>query len=61
MVTLKVEGEITEAGIDAEVVAFDAAFQKFGNPALNKFERAIIKTYLIWKLKYAHEPVVPAT
>lgn len=43
--------EALEEGVDQEIQEFDAWFQSLGNSPLVKGERAIIKTYLAWKLK----------
>jgi len=41
------------AGMDFELRAFEAWFQKQGNDGLIGPERAILKTYLAWKTLYA--------
>lgn len=59
MIRVTVEGELSEAVVDQEIDRFDAGFQKRGGEPLTKFERAILKTFLVFKLKYEHEPMVP--
>ncbi len=60
MSTIKVEGGDTEADLDAEVAEFDRSFQQMGNKPLHNIEKAILKTYLVWKVKYGRA-VVPGT
>ena len=39
-------------GLDAELNKFTGWFRSKGNEPLIKIERAIVKTYLAWKLLY---------
>jgi hypothetical protein len=51
------EGEL-ESQVDKDIEEFAAFFQKtLNNSGLSRFERAIIKTYLAYKLK----PATPKT
>jgi hypothetical protein len=40
-----------EANVNADIQKFDDFFQSLGNQPLVPFERAIIKTYLHYKIK----------
>jgi hypothetical protein len=42
-------GRTLENEVDDDIEAFDKYFQSLGNDPLNKFERAVVKTYLHWK------------
>jgi hypothetical protein len=46
--------ETLEGAVDDELKKFDEWFQGLGNDPLVKGERAIIKTYLAWKLGVVH-------
>jgi hypothetical protein len=45
--------ESLEADVDQDIAAFDAWFQARGNEPVVKFEKAILKTFLFFKLKGA--------
>ena len=47
-----VKGPELAKGMDAEVDAFEQWFAGQGNAPLVNVERAIIKTYIAWKLRY---------
>ena len=49
---VEIEGENLDVQktVDADISAFDNAFQQLGNDRLVRGEKAIIKTYLAWKL-----------
>ena len=42
--------EVREKEVDADIASFDVAFQALGNDPLVRAEKAILKTYLAWKL-----------
>ena len=44
-------GEELKAETDADIEAFNEAFRNLGNDALTRSERAILSTYLYWKIK----------
>ncbi len=44
------DGHVLESTVNGDIEAFDDYFQKLGNEPLSKSERAIIKTYLHYKL-----------
>lgn len=41
--------------VDADIAEFDKYFQSIGNEPVVRSEKAIIKTYLHWKLKGARD------
>jgi len=40
-----------DAAAEKEIAAFEEAFKELGNEALAKPEKAILKTYLLWRMK----------
>jgi len=40
-----------DAAAEKEIAAFEEAFKGLGNEALAKPEKAILKTYLLWRMK----------
>lgn len=55
---IQYEEKPTEAEIDEEVAAFERGLVEKGLETLAKPERAILKTFLIWKM---HQPYVVAS
>lgn len=43
--------KVAEVVVDQDIEAFNTYFEGLGNDPLVKSERAIIKTYLHWKMK----------
>lgn len=48
-----------EAVVDEDIRVFDQEFQRIGNSPIVPSERAIIKTYLAWKLGLAKGMLAP--
>jgi len=56
---LQVPKEAVASAMDSELNRFQAWFIQQGNDNLMRLERAILKTYLAWKLLYEHPPKSP--
>lgn len=55
----EVEDRPLAEAMDAEISSFEQWFRRQGNEPLVGVERAILKTYLAWKLRYEEGLVDP--
>jgi hypothetical protein len=52
MISVQSNSEATlEADVDADIAAFDEWFQRLGNEPLLKSEKAMVKTWIWWKVR----------
>lgn len=50
------DGPELAKGMESEIDSFETWFEEQGNAPLVNVERAIIRTYLAWKLRYEEWP-----
>jgi len=55
----EVSAQDLSAAMDSEIELFEKWFMGCGNAPLVGVERAILKTYFAWKLRYADDVVDP--
>lgn len=51
------KGKELEQAVEEDLSRFENFFRSLGNDGLNKFEKAILKTYLHWKAHNSPQPV----